>query len=68
MAGYTALTLAAGNAFAFFGPLLGGILLDHTRTMTSPFWIIVASALTTVVLGATLPKAHPPLSDSVKPG
>lgn len=55
VAGYTALTLTTGYAFAFFGPLLGGLLLDHTQIITSPFWVITAAALMTAVLGALLP-------------
>lgn len=54
VAGYTALTLTAGYAFAFFGPLLGGVLLDHTQVITSPFWVITAAGVMTAVLGAML--------------
>jgi MFS transporter, CP family, cyanate transporter len=54
VAGYTALMLTAGYAFAFFGPLLGGVLLDQTQIITSPFWVITAAALMTAVLGALL--------------
>jgi CP family cyanate transporter-like MFS transporter len=56
VAGYTALTLTAGYMLAFFGPLLGGILLDQTRVITSPFWVITAAAVVAIILGATLPK------------
>jgi CP family cyanate transporter-like MFS transporter len=56
VAGYTALTLTVGYTFAFFGPLLGGLLLDHTQVITSPFWVITAAALMTAVLGALLPQ------------
>ncbi len=56
VAGYTALMLTAGYAFAFFGPVVGGLLLDHTQVTSSPFWIITAVALMTAVLGALLPK------------
>ena len=58
VAGYSALTLTAGYAFSFFGPILGGVLLDRTHVVTSPFWVITASAILAVVLGATLPRAH----------
>lgn len=57
VAGYTALTLTAGYAFSFFGPLLGGVLLDDTHVITSPFWVITASAVMTVLLGATVSKS-----------
>jgi CP family cyanate transporter-like MFS transporter len=57
VAGYTALTLTVGYAFSFFGPLLGGVLLDLTQIVTSPFWVIAASAVMAVLLGATLPKS-----------
>lgn len=56
VAGYAALVLTAAYGFSFLGPLLGGVLLDHTRVQTSPFWVITASGLLAVVLGATLPK------------
>lgn len=56
VAGYTALMLTAGYTFAFFGPLVGGVLLDHTHVITSPFWVISASAVMTAVLGASLSK------------
>jgi CP family cyanate transporter-like MFS transporter len=55
VAAYSALTLTAGYAFAFVGPLLGGVLLDHTHIITSPFWVITASAVITIILGVTLP-------------
>jgi len=54
VAGYTALTLTAGYGVAFFGPLIGGLLLDHTGLITSPFWVIGASALVTTFLGLML--------------
>lgn len=56
VAGYTALMLTAGYAFAFFGPLVGGLLLDHTHVITSPFWVITGAALMTAALGAVLSK------------
>jgi CP family cyanate transporter-like MFS transporter len=57
VAGYSALTLTAGYAFSFLGPLIGGVLLDTTHIVTSPFWVISASAAASAVLGATLPRA-----------
>jgi len=56
VAAYSALVLTAGYAFSFIGPLLGGILLDHTGILTSPFWVITASGVLALGLGATLPK------------
>lgn len=48
VAGYTAITLTAGYALAFLGPLAGGLVLDMTGVVTSPFWIyLVAAAVTT---------------------
>ncbi|MHB8502507.1 MAG: MFS transporter [Candidatus Acidiferrales bacterium] len=59
VAGYTALTLTAGYGFAFFGPLLGGLLLDHTGVITSPFWVITAAAVMTTILGSMLSRREP---------
>ncbi len=60
VAGYTALTLTAGYAFAFFGPLIGGLMLDDTGVITSPFWVISAAAVMTAFLGAMLsPTSRP---------
>lgn len=56
VAGYSALTLTVGYAFAFLGPLLGGLLLDHTQIITSPFWVTTVAAIMATVLGATLPR------------
>lgn len=64
VAGYTSLTLTAGYMLAFFGPLLGGILLDQTRVITSPFWVITTAAAVAIVLGATLPKPISVLPDA----
>lgn len=61
VAGYAALVQTAGYAISFFGPLLGGILLDHTHIITSPFWVITASAAIATILGATLSTALPTL-------
>ena len=59
VAGYSALVLTAGYVFSFLGPLLGGILLDHTGILASPFWVITASGALALGLGATLPKRRP---------
>lgn len=63
VAGYTALTLNVGYGISFFGPLLGGVLLDHTHVITAPFWVITASAAVATILGATLPRAPATRSD-----
>lgn len=55
VAGYSALVLTAGYAFAFAGPLLGGLLLDWTDLIASPFWVITAAAVLAIGLGLTLP-------------
>jgi CP family cyanate transporter-like MFS transporter len=57
VAGYAALTQTVGYAFSFFGPLLGGVLLDQTHLISSPFWVMTLSAAAAAVLGATLPVA-----------
>lgn len=64
VAGYTALVLSAGYALAFTGPLLGGILLDHTHVITSPFWVITVAAAIAVILGATLSRSLPQHADA----
>jgi CP family cyanate transporter-like MFS transporter len=56
VAGYSALTLTAGYALAFLGPLLGGILLDQTHLITSPFWVITVAAAAAIGLGGSLPR------------
>jgi cyanate permease len=61
VAGYAALVLTAGYAVSFVGPLLGGVLLDQTHILTSPFWVITASAAIATILGATLSTAPPAL-------
>jgi MFS transporter, CP family, cyanate transporter len=58
-AGYAALVLTAGYAVSFAGPFLGGVLLDHTHQLTSPFWMMTAVGAGLVVLGATLPRRRP---------
>jgi MFS transporter, CP family, cyanate transporter len=56
VAGYTALTLTAGYGMAFFGPLVGGLLLDATGIITAPFWIFAAASVMTAALGFLLPR------------
>ncbi len=64
VSGFVAIVLTAGYALSFTGPLLGGLLVDRTRILSSPFWLVVASALTLLALGLTLPRrpslASPP--------
>jgi MFS transporter, CP family, cyanate transporter len=55
-AGYSAVVLTAGYVISFAGPFLGGVLLDHTHRITSPFWLMAAVALAMLALGATLPR------------
>ncbi len=54
--GYAALVLTAGYAISFAGPFLGGVLLDHTHRLTSPFWVTELASVAIVVLGLTLPR------------
>ncbi|HKF78324.1 MAG TPA: MFS transporter [Candidatus Dormibacteraeota bacterium] len=61
VAGYAALVLSAGYAISFGGPFLGGLLLDHTHRVTSPFWLMTVVAATLVGLGLALPR-HGPLA------
>ncbi|HZU19402.1 MAG TPA: MFS transporter [Candidatus Dormibacteraeota bacterium] len=56
VAAYAALVLTVGYAISFVGPLLGGLLLDHTRAATSPFWLMTAAALALIGLGLSLPR------------
>jgi CP family cyanate transporter-like MFS transporter len=53
-AGYSALVLTAGYAISFAGPLLGGVLLDRTHQLSSPFMTAVSAGI--LALGATLPR------------
>src|SRR5215469_3217525 len=55
-AGYSAVVLTTGYAISFAGPFLGGVLLDHTHSVRSPFWLMSAVAAGVVVLGLTLPR------------
>jgi CP family cyanate transporter-like MFS transporter len=56
VAAYAAVVLTVGYAISFVGPLLGGLLLDHTHVATSPFWVMMGGAVALTVLGLTLPR------------
>lgn len=58
--GYAAIVLTAGYAISFAGPLLGGVLLDRTGRLGSPFWVMATAALLLVALGLTLPRRAVP--------
>lgn len=55
-AGYSAVVLTVGYAISFAGPFLGGVLLDRTHSVRSPFWLMSAVAAGVVLLGLTLPR------------
>jgi MFS transporter, CP family, cyanate transporter len=55
-AGYSALVLTGGYAISFAGPFLGGVLLDQTHQLSSPFWLMAAVAAAVLLLGLTLPR------------
>jgi len=55
-AGYSAIVLTAGYAISFAGPFLGGVLLDRTHAISSPFWFMSAVAAGVALLGLTLPR------------
>ena len=55
-ASYSALVLTVGYAISFAGPFLGGVLLDHTHSVRSPFWLMSAVAAGVLLLGLTLPR------------
>jgi CP family cyanate transporter-like MFS transporter len=64
-AGYAAVVLTAGYAISFAGPLLGGVLLDQTHRLSSPFWMMAAVAVVLILLGLTLPRrSQAPLPDA----
>ncbi|HLH69194.1 MAG TPA: MFS transporter [Candidatus Dormibacteraeota bacterium] len=56
VAAYAAVVLTVGYAISFVGPLMGGLLLDHTHATTSPFWLMMVGAAALTVLGLTLPR------------
>jgi CP family cyanate transporter-like MFS transporter len=62
--GYAALVLTAGYAISFVGPLLGGILIDRTRSVDTAFWMMAAAALALLVLGLTLPRLTSAATDA----
>ena len=64
--GYAAIVLTAGYAISFAGPLLGGVLLDRTHRLGSPFWVMGAAALLLIALGLTLPRRAVPADPAVK--
>jgi len=53
VAGYSALMLTIGYLLAFFGPILGGLLLDITGLLTAPFLVLVAGAVGMIAIGLT---------------
>jgi len=54
VAGYASLMLTAGYFVAFFGPLIGGFLLDQTGIVAAPFWLVVGAGALIVGIGLTL--------------
>jgi cyanate permease len=48
--------LTVGYAISFVGPFLGGVLLDRTHQISSPFWLMSAVAVGLMALGLTLPR------------
>jgi CP family cyanate transporter-like MFS transporter len=55
-AGYSAVVLTVGYAISFAGPFAGGVLLDRTHSVRSPFWLMAAVAAGVMLLGLTLPR------------
>jgi cyanate permease len=49
--------LTIGYLLAFFGPLLGGVLLDATGVLTAPFLVLVAGAIGMIAMGFTFSRA-----------
>jgi len=58
VAGYSALMLTIGYLLAFFGPILGGLLLDITGLLTAPFLVLVAGAVGMIAIGLTFKAAR----------
>ena len=54
VAGYAGLMLTAGYFVAFFGPLIGGFLLDQTGIVAAPFWLVVGAGAVIAAMGLTL--------------
>lgn len=60
VAGYSALMLTIGYLLAFFGPVLGGLLLDATGLLTAPFLVLVLGALGMIAIGLTFHDSSAP--------
>jgi CP family cyanate transporter-like MFS transporter len=56
VAGYSALSFSLGYMLAFSGPLLGGILLDRTGSITTTFYPVLGGAALMLLLGVTIPR------------
>jgi CP family cyanate transporter-like MFS transporter len=65
VAGYAAIVLTAGYALSFAGPFLGGVLLDRTHVLGSPFWVMAAASASLVALGLTLPNRSPGQANAI---
>jgi CP family cyanate transporter-like MFS transporter len=59
VAGFAGLVLTAGYALSFAGPLGGGVLVDRTHALASPFWLMLAAAILLAAMGVTLPRRRP---------
>jgi CP family cyanate transporter-like MFS transporter len=66
--GYAAIVLTAGYAISFAGPFLGGVLLDRTGSVGSPFWVMAGAAVLLVALGLTLPRRADPVREPAAGG
>ena len=55
VAAYSAIALTAAHMMGFFGPLVGGALVEWTHSTTSPFVLAAAVGLAIGAIGATLP-------------
>jgi cyanate permease len=56
-ASLTSVMLTAGYALALFGPLAGGVLLDHTGVLSAPFALFAGAGILLVLLGLVSPAA-----------
>jgi MFS transporter, CP family, cyanate transporter len=54
VAAFSGLMFTGGYAMALLGPLLGGVLLDHTGRLNAPFWPALAASCITIVVGLKL--------------
>jgi CP family cyanate transporter-like MFS transporter len=59
VASYSALMLTAGYGLAFLGPYAGGVLVDATRAVSAPFWILVLAGIAMAGLGLTFRPGSP---------